>query len=61
MTIRHYPRNKQSRLGKVLNGSSGQVVPRGLGPRNVQGAHDGFLAIRPDVDTTQVASTVWGY
>jgi hypothetical protein len=61
MSIRHYPRNKQSRLGKVLNGSSGQVQPRGTGVRNVQSAHDGFLAIRPDVDTTQVASTVWGY
>jgi hypothetical protein len=61
MSIRHYPRNSQSRSGKVLNGSSGQVVPKGLGVRNVQSAHDGFLAVRPDVDTTNVASTVWGY
>lgn len=63
MSVRHYPRNKQSRLAKVLNGSNGQ--PKGhnlsLGPRTVHGAHDGFLATRPDVDTTQVASTVWGY
>jgi hypothetical protein len=61
MTVRHYPRNKQSRLGKVLNGGNGAVVPAGLGPRNTESGHDGFLQIRPDVDTTAVASTVWGY
>lgn len=61
MGVRHYPRNKQSRLGKVLNGSAGQVAPEGLGPRQIKTAHDGFLNTRPDVDTTAVASTVWGY
>lgn len=61
MGVRHYPRNSQSRLARVLNGSSGQVKPHGLGPRTVHTAHDGFLQTKPDVDTTNVASTVWGY
>lgn len=61
MGVRHFPRNAASRLARVENGSNGQVKPHGLGPRNIQGAHDGFLKTRPDVDTTAVASTVWGY
>lgn len=61
MSIRHFPRNLQTRRDQALNGNGKFPTKAGFGPRNVQSGHDGFLAIRPDVDTTQVASTIWGY
>lgn len=61
MSTRRYPRNSQSRNDKALNGSKAFPTKAGFGPRNIQSAHDGFLQIRPDVDTTAVASTIWGY
>lgn len=61
MSIRHYPRNSQARTDKALAGDRKFPTKAGFGPRNIQSGHDGFLAIRPDVDTTNVASTIWGY
>lgn len=60
MSIRHYPRNSQART----DNAAAARYPAGAGkhgPRNVQSAHDGFLQERPDTNTTQVASTLWGY
>jgi hypothetical protein len=62
MSIRHYPRNSQSRTDK-LTGPGGLKYPTkaGFGPRNIQSGHDGLLQNRPDIDTTNVASTIYGY
>lgn len=61
MSVRFYPRNSQSRNDSALNGSWKMPTTAGFGPRNIQSGHDGFLQSRPDVDTTAVASTIWGY
>ncbi len=57
---RSYPRNSQARSDNAaaLRFTKGAAKH---GPRNVQSAHDAFLSTRPDTDTTDVASTIWGY
>jgi hypothetical protein len=57
---RSYPRNVQTRNDNIARSG----YPDGAGKhgiRNVQSAHDAFLSTRPDTNTTDVASTIWGY
>jgi hypothetical protein len=57
---RFYPRNVQTRNDNIAR----PTITKGAGKhgiRNVQSAHDAFLQVRPDTNTTDVASTLWGY
>jgi hypothetical protein len=61
MSIRHYPRNVQSRNDNIARPTATVKGAGKHGPRSVATAHDGFLGVRPDTNTTAVASTLWGY
>jgi hypothetical protein len=61
MSVRHYPRNVQSRNDNIAYPNATVRGAGKHGPRNVQTAHDSFLQTRPDTNTTDVASTLWGY